>query len=180
MASEYHGTYRGSQQLPNDGLWEEVCHLLLSDKTFSGCLEEEAMEQEVSIEGVSSILPTYMKTLTIKEVPAGKHKACDIHMRVNLASPIDAVKQIEGLEIASFDRPTPEGMQRVYTVTCETREDGRHLFDALSKYLARVPGLRGKMKLEMTTRFLRQPDNAATLPITLSSTIAKWISTSNP
>ncbi|TSC78482.1 MAG: hypothetical protein G01um101429_755 [Parcubacteria group bacterium Gr01-1014_29] len=176
LASEYHGTYRGTRELPDDTLWEKTCKILLSDKTFSGCVEEEAITDEISIEGTNITMPAPVSPLRIEDVPTGKHKACDIHMRIDLSASLpEAIEQLERLEIASFDKPTPEGIQRVYTVTCETREDGECLFIALSRYLRSLPRLRGNMKLEITTRYLRYPDNAITLPITRHDAVTAWI-----
>lgn len=178
VASEYHATYRGMQQLPDDGLWQAVGNLLLSDETFRGCLEEESMEPgyECEFDGKATALPAVLPPLPLIDVPAGKHKACDLHIGINLtASTPTAIGHVEQLQVASFDKPIPGGVRRVYSITCETPEDGRAMFKVLAEHLARVPGLQGKIKLELTTRYMRHPDDAPTLPLTTTGAVADWL-----
>lgn len=178
LASEYHGTYRGKRQLPDDGLWNETCQLLLADGIFRGCLEEESIDprHQREMDGKGCLAPSLLPQLRHKEVPAGKQKACDLHIGVELGrSPPAAIEQLESLKIASFEKPIPDGIRRVYTITCETVEDGEKLFDVLQRHLSQVPDLRGKMKLERTTRCFRHPDDAPVLPLTTREMVSEWI-----
>lgn len=178
LASDYHGTFRGPQRLPDDDLWRQACAALRSDPLFIGCLEEESIEPEHqrTLHGTGSAMPAPLPPIHLTDVPAGEHKACDLHIGVNLTTSTPAaLAQLEHLEIASFDKPTPEGIRRVYTITCATRDDGERMFTHLAQHLSQVPGLHGKMKLEMTTRYLRHPDDAPTLPLTTPAVVAAWL-----
>ena len=181
LASAYHGTYRGKAKLPDNALWEQVCQILTADPSFRGCLEEESIDPEYDreISGSGAVDPGPLPAFEIMEVPAGQHKACDLHVGVNLTlSAPTAVEHLSRLQVASFDKPIPEGIRRVFTITCETIADGKSLFDVLYRHLSRVPGLRGKMKLETTTRFLRLPDDAPALPITTKKMVGDWLAAS--
>ncbi|TWU54795.1 hypothetical protein Poly51_35140 [Rubripirellula tenax] len=87
-----------------------------------------------------------------------------------------AVESIEATGIPSVDRP-PEGkVKRIYTLTCLTLDDGRKVFDLFRDHLAGFPGFVGKLMFEVTTRHLRNPDDADVLPIMLSDDVAAFLS----
>jgi hypothetical protein len=180
VASEYHGTFRGSAPLPDDHLWATICSVLSSDTAFSGGLEEEVTQphHEHRLIGSADAIPEALPPIELQPITAGKRKACDLHISISLAtSARHAIEYIETLQAASFEKPSPEGVRRIYTVTCETFEDGENLFLALCNMLDQVPGLHGKLKLEGTTRFFRHPIDAATLPLTDSQSVRRWLNT---
>jgi hypothetical protein len=175
---DYHGTFRGSIRLPNKDLWNKVCDVLESDEQFSGYMEEELTVEDWrgllhGDGGVSD--PAALPPLAMITCPVGRKKACDIHMAVYLDSSTPAtVELMAGLQASSVDRPGPEGIRRVYTVTCELLADGKRLYSALYSYLLCVRGLRGRMKLEVTTKHYRKPADAVTLPLATTEGIAAW------
>lgn len=177
QTGDYHGTLRGTVPLPSQELWERVCDLLEADEGFSGYLEEELCDDEWRkvLGGDSYRSNPYLPSVPMITCPAGMRKACDIHMAVFLNSTAEsAVEFMRRLETASVDRPGPEGIRRVYTVTCESLADGRRLFTELYHHLSRVPGLHGRMKLEVTTRHYRKPSDAMTLPIATKDSVVSW------
>lgn len=174
---DYHGTFRGTLPLPNRALWDKVCGLLEGDERFSGYMEEEATEAEWRrpLAGDGAFMPDPLPPLMTIACPPGMRKACDIHMSVFLdASTEAAVNYMKRLEVSSVDRPGPEGVRRVFTITCESLADGRRLFQVLHERLSAVPGLRGRMKLEVTTKHYRKPDDAVTLPLATQAAVAAW------
>jgi len=177
VASEYHATYRGGICLPDDHLWSGTCITLQSDSDFIGCLEEEEYQDtdvcliEGSQEGEIQTLPPLECAIPSRD----KHKACDIHIGIERSWSDAVVHCMEHLECACFDKPTADGVRRIYTITCESIGDGRQLFDTLYDLLKCVPGLCGKMKLERTIRFLRVPDDAPTLPISTEESVDSWL-----
>lgn len=178
-ASAYHATYRGAVKLPDDRLWNLVCERLQADPEFSGTLEEEATEprHRADFHGAGKRLPTSPGGIgLVADIPPGKHKACDLHISVSLnQSTSEALDFMESMKLISFDKPTAEGVRRVYSVTCETFEEGEQLFKTMSRLLGKVHGLAGKLKLERTTRYLRKPDDAAMLPLTIAADLNKWL-----
>ncbi len=175
---DYHGTYRAAAQLPNKDLWDRICSLLDADEGFSGYLEEELCEEEwrEPLGGGGSSSSAYLPAMTMITCPVGRRKACDIHMAVFLDSTSDsAVEYMNRLKAPSVDRPGPEGIRRVYTITCESLADGQRLFRELYRHLSIVPGLYGRMKLEVTTRHYRKPADAMTLPLATKDAIASWL-----
>lgn len=173
--SEYHATYRGAMALPSDSLWQQTVEFLKTDNNFSGGLEEERAGNSEEFTGDSSFWPGAPRAIESVTCPAGKHKACDIHIRIELEqSSEEAVNFLERLTLASFEKPGPRGVRRIYTATSETVEDGEKLFSALVSLLRTVPGLRGRAKLEYTTRFFRFPEDAPSLPLVTTSALRRW------
>lgn len=174
---DFHGTFRGTIPLPNKDLWDKICSLLADDETFSGYMEEE-MTSDVwrkELTGARGDAPDYLPPVQMITCPAGRRKACDIHMSIFLdSSSTEAIEFMRRLEVASVDRPGPEGVRRVYTITCESLADGRQLFKSLYKHLSVVSNLRGRMKLEVTTKHYRKPEDAMTLPLVTSEGVAAW------
>lgn len=174
---QYHGTFRGAVPLPSRDLWDEICSLLESDDAFFGYMEEEMCTDEWRrpLTGQGSAITDYLPPVHTITCPAGMRKACDLHMAVFLESSDDAaIDYMSRLQASSVDRPGPEGIRRVYTITCESLADGRRLFTELYNHFRNVPGLHGRMKLEVTTRHYRKPDDATTLPLATKENIAAW------
>ena len=163
--------------LPDNQLWTELQGIFSADDSFVGGLEEEefAPAETVHIAGTNLAAPVLGRPLGKSQPTAGTYKACDIHINIDLRkTQPEAMKFVEVLELASFDKPQVDGVHRVFSATCESVESGRKLFKSLSEYLSQVPGLVGKMKFERTTRFLRLPPNAPALPLTSDSQLAEW------
>jgi hypothetical protein len=177
-ATQYHGTYRGLAQLPDDSLWDQARESLNRDEIFSGGLEEEVFDeaevQRFNGGGKSLTMPPRMNII---QPPPNVYKACDLHINVDLAaSTNEGLRYLEALQVASFDRPQNGAVHRVFTITFETYEDGLLAFDTLHKHLKEMRGLVGKMKLEKTVRFYRKPSNAPSLPLTTNHSFRYWLS----
>lgn len=173
----YHGTYRGKEHLPQTDLWNTLCQILENDPTFSGGLEEEEFEPEKVLffdgKGVE-IKPLLPAMETIQPAPE-TYKACDIHINIDFENTDkDSLKYLESLQVASFDKPRDGKIHRIFTVTTESLEDGYETLSLLGDYLKDIKGLKGKMKLEKTTRFFRKPSNAYTLPLTNKVAFKDW------
>jgi hypothetical protein len=176
----YHGTYRGNEKLPSNKLWDKLCNILEADNEFTGGLEEEEFDANGTVffdrddkikENVS-----YLPSLTTEQPKPKIYKACDIHINIDLEnSNKSSLKYLEILQVASFDKPKDGKIHRIYTITNETVQDGEKTFLILSEYLKSINGLKGKLKLEKTTRFLRIPETAYTLPFTSSESFKKWL-----
>lgn len=178
QASAFHGTYRGNRALPDDGMWNETCRLLLSDPTFAGSLEEEYVEDRFVqyFDGAFGGKTPTLKRIGITQIAPKEHKACDIHIGINLdKSSTNAVQSVENLNVAYFERQADDGLRRIYSITCEAKEDGIILFERLATLLAHIPNLHGRIKLEFTSRWLRYPDDAVALPITTTDAVRRWL-----
>lgn len=177
VASEYHATYRGDALLPNDALWDDVRRLLRHDVTFSGHLEEEQLCQRIIVPG-STVADGSIRLVPfiLSDVLPGLHKACDIHLGVQ----IDAWSEkklalLDELRMVSFEKPTADGVRRVYTITCESVSDGEVAFAALEHILSAVCDAPARMKLERTSRYLRHPSNAIGLPLVRADSLQAWL-----
>jgi hypothetical protein len=174
---EYHATYRGSNPLPDDDLWDNICFLLESDERFSGYLEEEANESVYrrKLLGTGFVMPEFLPPIRLVECPAGVQKLCDIHIGISLShSAESAIEYLKRLELSSVDKPSPDGIRRVYTLTCESLKDGERLYLWLGQHLSTLPGLRGTIKLEKISKHFRKPENATTLPIATLKAVSQW------
>lgn len=174
----YHGTFRDNRALPDNGLWCELEDVFGEDPYFVGGLEEEEFvpTETIQLTGTSLDSPSIGKPLGMSQPSPSTYKACDIHININLGKTTPtALRFVEALEVASFDKSEEAGIHRVFSATCESLESGKKLFKALSAYLSQVPGLVGKMKFERTTRFLRSPVDAPALPLTSDAQLAEWL-----
>lgn len=179
VASAYHGSYTGALSIPDDKLWVDLCSLLLSDPQFQGHLEEECTQRREFITGPTdtAVGPGSIPPFHMEPVPFGRHKACDIHLGIELdLSSAESCHALEMLRMASFDRVGDKGTRRIYTVTCESESDGHAVFDVLYAFIKLLPGFVGKIKLESTTRYLRHPENAEGLPIVTTRAVRDWMS----
>ena len=123
-------------------------------------------------------MPPVPSAPALRDCGSGMHKACDIHLSIEVErSDSAAVEHVDDLQLISFDKPVGDTTRRVHSITCESVEDGRCVFQCLVKHMSCVPGLVGKIKMEETTRFLRVPSDAPTLPITTAEEVARWLST---
>jgi hypothetical protein len=112
----------------------------------------------------------------MEAVPPGSHKACDIHLGIELnLSSAESCDALEDLRMASFDRQGEQGVRRIYTVTCESYDDGEAIYETLYSFIRALPGFIGKIKLEETTRYLRHPTHADGLPIVTVTAASRWL-----
>ena len=107
-ATQYHGTYRGQMDLPDDSLWGKLCSIMNSDILFSGSLEEEIFDSSATIyfdrKSNSSESIAKLPKIGITQPNINEYKACDIHINVNMdQSAAKTIEFLECLEIASFD-----------------------------------------------------------------------------
>lgn len=174
----YHGTYRGNEHLPNTDLWEKLCAILENDISFSGGLEEEEFDTDATINfsGSGVEVKPHLPAMETEQPAPNVYKACDIHINIDLEnSDPECLKHLEALQVASFDKPKDSKIYRIFTITTETLEDGNKAFSIISDYLKGLKGIKGKIKIEKTTRFFRKPANAYSLPLTNSSSFQNWI-----
>lgn len=174
----YHGTYRGNEHLPNTDLWEKLCSILENDTSFSGGLEEEEFDADATItfSGSGIEVKPLLPAMVTEQPAPNVYKACDIHINIDLEnSDLECLKHLETLQVASFDKPKDGKVYRIFTITTETLEDGHKAFSIVSDYLKDLKGINGKMKLEKTTRFLRKPATAYSLPLTNKISFQNWI-----
>lgn len=178
--TEYHGTFRGDIVLPNDKIWEKICKVLSDDKKFSGGLEEEEFGKNDVVffdnETHNQSLNILPKMTTILP-PPNTYKGCDIHISIDMTnSNLSCLDYLEALSIPCFDKPKNGNIYRIFSITCETVDEGRRVFEFMKTYLGTIPGLKGKMKFEKTTKFFRLPENAIALPLINSLYLSKWFS----
>lgn len=174
----YHGTYRGKEHLPSTALWNNLCQILEEDNSFSGGLEEEEFEANgtVFFNGLGQEVKPLLPALETEQPEPNVYKACDIHINIDVEnSDLKCLDYLEALQIASFDKPKDGKIHRIYTITTDNLEDGYKAFEILSDYFKDIKGLCGKMKIETTTRFLRKPSTAYTLPLTNSQAFERWL-----
>jgi hypothetical protein len=138
--------------------------------------EEFSPDKTVKLPGTSLRPPKLAPPIAMSPPPARSYKACDIHINIGLGgTPASALRFVEALELASFDKPEADGIHRIFSATCESFDSGQSLFEALKSYLSCVPELVGKMKFERTTRFIRVPVDAPALPLISDQTMAAWL-----
>ena len=181
-SASYHASLSSSAEIDSGDLWSELENILRSDIYFVGALEEEMYfrAHAIALTGQSRLAPIMCGPLIGSQPPAGKFKSCDIHINIDLAATsASALAYIESLQIASYTKVVLGRSHRVFSATCESLESGRKLFDVLGVYLTQVPDLVGVMKFEHTTRYLRIPDNAPTLPLTYDANLADWLLSSS-
>jgi hypothetical protein len=182
IPSEYHATYRGALPIPNDDLWHQICAVLSDSDSFAGTLEEELISPDDRFAFQYSGDAPSLRSGDISEysfklsaVPAGQYKACDIHLSVLLdATSEDALEGLDALGFIAFDKPSADGDRRIFTITCESLDDGYYALALLRKLLPTLGRLSGKCKLEKTTRFLRIPNDAPSLPLITHDEVLKW------
>jgi hypothetical protein len=181
----YHGTYYGVEELPSDNLWNELERIFIADETFIGSLEEEESFPKQTYYVKNLDLPNSSKTernllsFPSSTTPVGVSKACDIHINFSLDnSSEESIKKIEELNLASFDKPQIDGTHRIFSITCETINDGQAIFQYFQEYLKILPNIDVKMKFEATRRFLRIPKGSPVLPIVYSQDIKSWLKSS--
>jgi hypothetical protein len=174
----YHGTYRGDVLLPSDSLWVDVTEILRRDKTFTGSVEQESYDPAWTtfIRTNSKTIPWQVVPIPSHQPTPGQYKSCDVHINVTLdQSSAVTVALLEKLSLASFDKPSPEGDRRVFSITCDDFGVGASLQRGVSEYLRTLPDLCAKVKLEQTDRFFRFPHDAPTLPLTDASAATDWL-----
>lgn len=182
--TQYHGTYRGQIDLPDDSLWNKLCSIMNLETTFSGSLEEEIYDANATIyfdgkvENSKSV--EKLPKIGITQPNISEYKACDIHININIDQSIQkTIEFLECLEIASFDREEEKQLHRIFTITCSTTSDGILILQTLKNYLRSIIGLVGKIKMEQTVRHLRLPINSPQLPLTNSTMVKDWINKTN-
>ncbi len=177
--TQYHATYRGKLNLPDDFLWVELCQILKEDKIFAGSLEEEIFETTATIH-INSSVKIYENIVKLPKIQTtqpifNEYKACDIHININTELTLPkTMEYIESLEVASFDREEDGQLHRIFTITCSTTADGILILNILKKYLENLQGLVGKIKMERTSRHLRLPLDSPQLPLTNSKMVKDW------
>ncbi len=174
----YHGTYRGLELLPNDSLWSNLCNILDNDPEFIGGLEEEEFDptETLFFSGRESSFQNIFPKMLTEQPPPNVYKACDIHISIDLEKSNSAnLKYLEALEVASFDKPKDGVIHRIFTVTCESIDDGRKAYLIIGDYIKSIGSLIGKMKYEKTVRFYRRPETAYTLPLTNKRSFQMWL-----
>jgi hypothetical protein len=167
--TQYHATYRGIKTLPSQPLWNEIAQILQLDHHFIGGVEEEEYSADdvwkFSGAALSTRFRSKLPSLKLELLPAGKSKACDVHLNVNLTrSPGESCAIIEQLQLPSFDKITNGELRRVYTGTFCSVQLGEQFANTLLAVVESA-GIVGKLKLERTRRTLRIPDDAPTLPL---------------
>lgn len=176
----YHGTFRGRATLPNDDLWKSICAILDNDDKFAGTLEEEEYlsDRVVYFDNQTDSLVSMpqLGALGTSQPCKGEYKACDIHIGVDMDRTDQAcIEFLEGLGVASFDKPKGNATYRIFTITTESLEDGHRMLQQLKVILDGFPRVVGKMKLEVTRRFFRKPSLVNTLPLSKKNDVDKWL-----
>ncbi len=178
-ATAFHASYFKHLYEFNDALWESTIKILKNDTSFRGCLEEEYFDTNSRCEFDGNSVTSDIKVIPFElaRVEIGRHKACDIHVSIDFNQSTESAKStIESFKMISFDRPLDHGFKRVYSLTFEKESDGTQAFDLLKSIFTTIPGLVGKMKIEMINRFYVQPESAIQLPIVRHESLNKWLS----
>lgn len=176
----YHASYRMHLNKPENALWESTVALLTGDPNFRGCLEEEmfsdTLRYEFDTHAVVCPSPLSFKPFVLSMCAVGEHKACDIHINIDLERTHQmALAEMERFNFISFEREVRGNMRRIYSLTFEDLEFGDRVFRKLYGILKCIPSLVGKMKLEKVTRFLVYPNDANQLPIVRNQDAQKWL-----
>ncbi|MFZ2890090.1 hypothetical protein, partial [Sulfuricurvum sp.] len=157
----YHATYRGTNLVsPDNVLWDNICAILQSDSAFIGALEEEEIDEDeiICFQAKQYKEIALLPSFETKQPAPDQYKACDIHINIDLEkSDVNALKHLDILNVASFDKPIANKIHRIFTVTTDTLDNGYEVFAIIGNHLQQTEGLSGKMKFEKTTRHFRKP-----------------------
>lgn len=176
----YHASFRTHLGTPDNALWQSAVSLLKSDPHFRGCLEEEINRDafRYSLDTVScppGDMPE-IRPFKLETCSRGQHKSCDIHINIDLGvSSDEGIERLEAFNFISFERVVAGITCRVYSLTFESLDRGKNVFEALHVLFKQIPGLKGKMKLEEVTRFMAYPEEAEQLPIVRDTFLESWL-----
>jgi len=146
---EYLFTQKLSSRRSADATFKESVIALERHPSFVGYIEEEAIVDDVSLEGTgvgSTEFPTNLESLDDR----GAYKKCDIH----ITTPSERSVAIESLRRAGFycqrlDKPGI-GPVSVITAQIEALVVGKRLWRQVLEYLGQSSSFRGWMKFEVT------------------------------
>jgi hypothetical protein len=177
----YHGTFRGDAALPSETLWSAIAEAVALDEAFVGTVEQESFD-DVAVRFIrprSGPVPlTLPCALRTRQPRPGEYKECDIHINVACATTSsETLASIEGLGLASFDKPGVDGVHRIFSITCDEFHAAKTFFECLVMYLDNLPDLSAKLKLERTDKYLRIPADAPCLPMSSCQDLAEWTAT---
>jgi hypothetical protein len=174
----FHASLPDHIVIPDDSLWSELTKVLVADLSFRGCLEEELLDDRRRRVFATTISTTVGKTFPfrLETCRAGEHKACDLHIRVDLQkTSVEALELMEQFNFISFERLVSGVWRRIYSLTFEDITIGVDVMDKLQSCFEQISGLTGQMKLEEVTRFWVHPSDAMQLPIVRNADANAWL-----
>ncbi len=137
--------------------WAAAVEIMEGDSGFSGYIEFETLngvfEAELSESQYVPVGPFPLAVLPISEVPPGRHKHADLHVKRSAHMVRDQLD--EELTSCGFYEVRTE-RNRIYTLQCERAEDARRIFSELREFLA-ISGGAKQANFEVIGRFLRKP-----------------------
>jgi len=155
----HHFTFESFNDPANrDYVWEKALEAVKEDPNFKGYIESETVPEIFCIKleekpfmpsSVSFPLPV-CKTI---EVPIGKCKAADIHVKRSGNLPRDALDEMM-LAHNFYEVHTPRN--RIFTFQTEAFSDAKASYEALRDYFSKVGGVK-QVDLEVTGKFYRKP-----------------------
>ncbi len=161
----HHFTYKGDEKHQIDGVWAKVELALDKDDSFRGYVEEEAIATDRRIHfpaaGYCGKIPFPFRIPALMKVPAGKSKACDIHLEVPAETELGALQE-NLIENGFFKILTPR--EQIFTLQLASASDAKQVVDALRKYFEICGGIT-TIELEITSRFVRFPIDFEVAPI---------------
>lgn len=143
-------------------VWNETLKIIKNDAAFRGYIESETVPEEFRklFENPSEYDSALALTLGFPlpfcktiEVPIGKNKAADIHVKRGLNWERDSLDDLL-LKNNFYEVHTPRN--RIFTFQTETFNDAREAYLRLRDYFSKVHGVK-QVDLEITGKFYRIP-----------------------
>jgi hypothetical protein len=146
---EYLYTQKFGSRRSADTVYHETLTVLERYPSFVGYIEEEAIVEDLSLEGAGEAVNDFATMLKAFD-DRGIHKKCDIH----ITTPGQRSAAIKNLRRAGFYRQRLEkhglGPVTVLTVQSEDLVAGKRLWRQVLEYLSHSPSFRGSAKFEVT------------------------------
>ena len=160
---------------PSDSLWGNIIDLIRSDDNVVGTVEQERIDKKYLkrfIRNESTPENIYeIPKLNLGDVQIGSYKKCDLHISVfKNGSNNHILDQLLKSDIPYVERAN----KRIHTITSETNEGGRMLFEAWCQIFQDF-NASGKLCMEYTVKHFRNPEDFPILPIVKENDIDKWM-----
>ncbi|GAB5398972.1 MAG: hypothetical protein Aureis2KO_05570 [Aureisphaera sp.] len=159
---------------PSVVLWNNIIDLIRRNDGIIGTIEQEKIDKKYLRRFERSenakVNEYDIPRLKLDEVQIGSYKKCDLHislMKNNFNK--NMLDQLLKAYIPYVERAN----RRIHTITAETNEGGRILFNAWCRIFQDF-NVTGKLCMEYTVNHFRNPEDFPILPIAKECEIKKW------
>ena len=145
----------------HNSTWIKALQVVKDDEEFQGYIEAETVPEDYStkFEEIKPYsgrdFPFPLPVCKTIEVPVGKHKAADIHVKRGLDLPKDELDKLL-LSRNFYEVHTPRN--RIFTFQTEWFGDAKEAYKRLYQYFLQAGGVK-QVDLEITSKLYRNPKN---------------------